>query len=872
MVIERSIDVDDTDEDYMDGESDEGIFFEDDDLQNEFQAPTLINPRQKKAAKFTVPWKALRLPAAQGEGRFAALTGLFAGSKNIRSSPYAYVIPYKSWQQYISNMDATDVAAEMNAPVSDFEKASLYLFAEEWRLDVTHEAFKRRLIDHPLVNVAQETAKGQLVFDIVTGKVTAKGGRPDTKHEEMLRLAMDILQSIRLRYYTYYSVNLLHGHEGAAVYEEFLSRYVPLEAQEVAIIAEIEMGIRAQGRSYAVNTSNPMADAVTTFNLMMRVVESYNIGDTMTARAGISALLQAPINYRSSARHTVNTDSLGRSGIVTSGNIVGIAFQKGDQKEAKKGTKVHYMLKKALNSDEELPSSGRENQLKSLFNGKHWVEVKGVNDSTPINVWSTRGGSKLNSQSYEDYLNLGAAAQAVQETLSPARTDRPKRGSVKLNPNHGNEQMALDYLRGRPYGYLLNLDEMRSQKAALMPENPYLMFGSNGFYVFGDAYANRLGEPGVSDVASYLRAFPTEDAVFYLGGGWLPLGRNVKANPSESHWLSMDPNFQMGLEYASAKEWAQALANRDQKPWYLRQTGGRWFVSPNSGSEAIQPSVMSNPDDSERYPWRLLLPLRDTRYGHLATISELNEEKSRLTEDNPYLMFGSNGFYVFGDAYAARLGEPGVTDVASYLRVFPDEVAVFVLNETAPKYAPGMPLGIPFPFGKPGVMSNPVAIGKGQHFFIQLRPKSQFSFNAKQKKMGATAKGSMTVVGTPGRDSTGFVDLFGGFEDGGYVAWKGTHKDSGSSKAWVVQLPRKYGKGKSRGKGGDTVFKAARVTDKKTGKSYRTIKPFTADKKIKAAWDKFVALYGEPVFADDPKRPNLFRIRRQGRGTYYKRK
>ena len=95
---------------------------------------------------------------------------------------------------------------------------------------------------------------------------------------------------------------------------------------------------------------------------------------------------------------------------------------------------------------------------------------------------------------------------------------------------------------------------------------------------------------------------------------------------------------------------------------------------------------------------------------------------------------------------------------------------------------------------------NPVAIGKGQHFFIQLRPKSQFSFNAKQKKMGSTAKGAMTVVGTPGH-TTGFVDLFGGFEKSGYVAWKGTHKDSGSSKAWMVQLPRKYGKGKSRGQG-----------------------------------------------------------------------
>ena len=176
MVIERSIDVDGMDADYMDGEEEEGVFFTDDDLQNEFQAPTMVNPilRSKKPSKFTIPWKAPRLPSAQGEGRGEGVGGPMGGADNIRSSPYAYTIPYSAWQQYINNMDAKDVAAEMNAPVSDFEKASLYLFAEDWRDDITHEAFKRRLIDHSLVNVAQETAKGQLVFDIVVGKVTAK--------------------------------------------------------------------------------------------------------------------------------------------------------------------------------------------------------------------------------------------------------------------------------------------------------------------------------------------------------------------------------------------------------------------------------------------------------------------------------------------------------------------------------------------------------------------------------------------------------------------------------------------------------------------------------------------------------------------------
>ena len=141
-----------------------------------------------------------------------------------------------------------------------------------------------------------------------------------------------------------------------------------------------------------------MADAITTFNLMLRIVESYNLGDTMTVRAGISALLSAPINYKSSARHTINTDTLGRTNVVRSGDVVGIAFSAGKKKDAKKGTTVHYMLKKALKSDEEL-TGNKDAMFNQLFNQKeHWVEVAGINDSTPINVWHAPNGDNLKKQ------------------------------------------------------------------------------------------------------------------------------------------------------------------------------------------------------------------------------------------------------------------------------------------------------------------------------------------------------------------------------------------------------------------------------------------------------------------------------------------
>ena len=108
-----------------------------------------------------------------------------------------------------------------------------------------------------------------------------------------------------------------------------------------------------------------------------------------------------------------------------------------------------------------------------------------------------------------------------------------------------------------------------------------------------------------------------------------------------------------------------------------------------------------------------------------------------------------------------------------------------------------------------------------------------------------------------------FGDIFGGFQEAGYVAWKGTHKATGKNLPWMIQLPRK------KGKKGGIKFKAAQVT--KNGKTYKTIKPFTGDKKIKAAWKKFTDYYGEPKFANDAGFKTKFKIREPDRGPFYKR-
>ena len=330
MVIDRRFD---TEASLVDGDGEAvvpSIYLEDTDFVESGEAMNRMEARQNAPSlradgPSRIPWQALRLPGARSSERtrtqsaketLAALFTQFQTS-DVRSSPYLYLVTANTWTKYITNMDAQDVGAELSAPISMEERASLFLFAEEWRTDVSHQRFRNRLIDSSSVNMTDEIQKGQLVYDVVTGVIQPMSRPGGMAGNVMYRLGMDILQSIRFRYYNFYSVNLLHRDEGSAIYEEFLSRYIPLEAHEVAIITEMSTGIAAQGRAYASQTTSPVTDAVQNFALMNRAVESYHIGDTRTARAAITLLLGAPISYNTSAGFSVNTDPLGRSYITT---------------------------------------------------------------------------------------------------------------------------------------------------------------------------------------------------------------------------------------------------------------------------------------------------------------------------------------------------------------------------------------------------------------------------------------------------------------------------------------------------------------------------------------------------------------------------
>ena len=101
------------------------------------------------------------------------------------------------WADYINNMDMQDVGAELSAEVSAEEKLSIYQFCKEWEQDPGHVAFTQRLLNTKDVNSVDEIAKGNIVYDLMTGGIqpgpTGVKDPRNVKHDKMFRLAIDII-------------------------------------------------------------------------------------------------------------------------------------------------------------------------------------------------------------------------------------------------------------------------------------------------------------------------------------------------------------------------------------------------------------------------------------------------------------------------------------------------------------------------------------------------------------------------------------------------------------------------------------------------------------------------------------------------------
>ena len=134
-----------------------------------------------------ISWRNLRLSAAimsskqQALGRTVATirripslgmelaAGKISVNKSIRNIPELLPLATaEHWFDYIRNMSAIDVGAELSAEVSPQEQLAVYHFLKEWEMDPSHRAFRNRVNNS--ADIDSELTKGQIVYDIMTSR------------------------------------------------------------------------------------------------------------------------------------------------------------------------------------------------------------------------------------------------------------------------------------------------------------------------------------------------------------------------------------------------------------------------------------------------------------------------------------------------------------------------------------------------------------------------------------------------------------------------------------------------------------------------------------------------------------------------------
>jgi len=308
-------------------------------------------------------WRALRLPGARGAERRGLLNFMsqlipFWKGDTIRDSPFATMVPARMWNDYINNMTATDDAVELAAPHSQAEEISLMLFCEEWANDPGHTAFRRRLMQHPMVTASDAVMKGNLIYSLAVGELRLRSIPPNAPNKLPYRLMLDILKSIPFDSYSYYELNNVHTDEGHQVYTDFLNRYTPLTATEVAMVEEMRAGVTGAGRGFASMTTNVNGDPVEAYALMRHTVEAYEVGDTMSVRANINSLMSPPYNYRSAAAQ-VNITGPAGGNFVSPSQISYLRFVNNGKPQTgqnhpshqKAGGDMHVILRTYLKAD-----------------------------------------------------------------------------------------------------------------------------------------------------------------------------------------------------------------------------------------------------------------------------------------------------------------------------------------------------------------------------------------------------------------------------------------------------------------------------------------------------------------------------------------
>jgi len=275
--------------------------------------PIMENPRKR------LTWRNLRLPSAiAGEkavkGKIATavgapitgfrqltslvLSGEFDANTSIRGTPYMFMVRAEDWYKYITNMNTVDIGSEFAAGVSHAQRAGNALFAAEWQADPSHSNLAGRLL--PGGDLQDATRKGQIAYDVLTrGRdILSQQGYGANNDEIMHKLVSDIVASMPIKQYNFYTLYNLHVDEGDKIYREFQSRYIPLDTAEVEMVLEMQRSLEAEGDAYAFRTTSNEEQGVLASKMMRSAVMDYEVGDTISVRTILRALRDPPYNYR----------------------------------------------------------------------------------------------------------------------------------------------------------------------------------------------------------------------------------------------------------------------------------------------------------------------------------------------------------------------------------------------------------------------------------------------------------------------------------------------------------------------------------------------------------------------------------------------
>ena len=430
-----------------------------------------------------ISWRNLRLQSAinnekQIKGRvfgtgaqvvrkltnFRGLIGARA-NKDESVRPYTemlYQATAENWADYIRNMNALDISAELSAEVSPQDKLSIYGFLKEWESDPSHRAFRRRV--NPGADINSEFAKGQIVHQIMTkkGPDPMKGADFSShRYDKMFGLALDILKSIRLNIYNYYTLNAMHNDEGDRVFMDFRSRYIPLSAMDVEMIQEIQANI-AGGRSYAFQTTASQDQAIEADMLMRKCVSAYQVGDTRTCRSILEVLQGHPFNYKPMST------KLAVAHAARGGDSTKVKFEQGEIFKVASGGKGNPLgqsqFSKYLEGNMAFVSVSKagkdkgklENALKDGKLGKpnelagaQLILHKSYFDPKPVAILEAKGG-KWTVTDYSNFLQKGTKTfddrkqQNQKKKIQDAIKPNPKgRGNFLFMEIHPKSQLTM---------------------------------------------------------------------------------------------------------------------------------------------------------------------------------------------------------------------------------------------------------------------------------------------------------------------------------------------------------------------------------------------------------------------------------------------